>query len=184
MIWESRTSTAPSLAITLVGALLFYLFRAKVKLIYGRANNSLNNITVPNEEDPEKHSSTEIYIEKYFLQNTGKKPATNVEFVLSSFPTDISVFQPRNEKYLRVAKGNCLISIPQMAPKELVVIDCAYINQKAAWVTSVKCAECLGTEVPFWTVRKLPNWVFWGLWCLLIFGIAFVVKFCLSLILS
>ncbi|AXI53270.1 hypothetical protein C1J05_01055 [Sulfitobacter sp. JL08] len=30
-----------SLAITLVGALLFYLFRAKVKLIYGRANNSL-----------------------------------------------------------------------------------------------------------------------------------------------
>jgi hypothetical protein len=183
--WNSISSFQDQfigLAITLAGTLLVYLFRPKVKLIFGHANNSLNTVSVPDQEEPKKRNSTEIYIEKFFLQNEVRNAANNVEFVLSNFPTDVSVNQPRNEQYLTVGKGNCLISIPQIAPGELVVIDCAYINQKAAFVTSVKCAECLGKQVPFWTLRKFPTWCHWIIWCLVLLGIAFVLQVLIKLL--
>ena len=165
-----------SLAVTIFASLILYLFRPKVKLIFGRANNSRNVISVPTSDEAGTRNPTEIYVEKYFLQNTGRKPATNVEFVLSSFPTDISVFQPRDVQYKAVEKGNCLVQIPQIAPWELVIIDCAYINQRAAWVASVKCAEALGQEVRFWTVRQFPNWFNFTFLILSLFGVAMIIQ--------
>ena len=162
--------------LTVLGAIVLALFRPRVKLIFGRATNSRNVISVPTSSQDTSQHDTEIYVEKYFLQNTGRKPATNVEFVLSSFPTDVSVFQPRDVQYRSVEKGNCLIQIPQIAPWELVIIDCAYINQRAAWVTSVKCAEVLGREVRFWTVRQFPNWFNWSFLVLCLLGFAMLVQ--------
>jgi len=170
-----------SLAVTVLASLILYLFRPKVKLIFGRANNSRNVISVPTSDEDGIQHQTEIYVEKYFLQNTGRKPATNVEFVLSSFPTDVSVHQPRDVQYKSVEKGNCLIQIPQIAPWELVIIDCAYINQRAAWVTSVKCAEALGHEVRFWTVRQFSNWFNWCFLILAVFGIAMIFQIIFSI---
>ncbi|MEE9387538.1 MAG: hypothetical protein V3U96_02925 [Paracoccaceae bacterium] len=167
---------------TIVGALLFYLFRPRVKLIYGRANHSRNVVSVPSPDPEEKSNPTEIYVEKFFLQNSGRKTATNVEFVLSAYPADISVFQPRDVQYKNVEKGNCLIAIPQIAPGELVAIDCVYLNQIASIVSSVKCAECLGKSVPFWTTRRYPNWVFLLLWALIFFGVASLIQITIKLL--
>lgn len=171
-----------ALGFTLLGAGIFYLFRSRVKLIFGRANNSHNTVTIPAGEHNPNNSAAEIYIEKFFLQNVGRKPATDVEFVLSEFPTDVSVFQPRDVKYVKVQKTNCLIAIPRIAPGELVIIDCAYINQRAAFVTSVKCAEALGKEVPFWTLRRYPTFLNYAVIVLMMFGIAYLVQICLSFI--
>ena len=168
-------------AFTLLAALIFYGLRARVSLIFGRASNSFNTIHVSNEENPEKSSSTDIYIEKYFLQNTGKKPATDVEFVLSDFPSDIAVFEPRDVKYINVERGSCLILIPRIAPGELLVINCAHINKNAARVTSVKCAEALGKEVPFWTLRRFPSYIYFGVWVLMFFGAASLVQIAFGL---
>ena len=173
---------AASLAITLVATLVLYLFRTRVKLIYGRANNSINVIKVGALDEAESDRHTEIYVEKYFLQNTGRKTATNVEFILSSFPTDISVFQPRDVEYKAVEKGHCLVKIPQIAPWELVVIDCAYINQRAAWVSSVKCAEALGREVRFWTVRQFNKWVNLLILIVLLLGLAMALQIAVDLL--
>lgn len=169
------------LGFTLFAALIFYVFRAKVSLIYGRANNSLNVINVPHENDPEKNSTTEVYIEKFFLQNTGRKPANDVDFVLSEFPTDISVFQPRDVKYISVEKGNCLVSIPRIAPGEPVIIDCAYINRRASSVRSVKCAEAIGKEVPFWTLRRYSTAFNYVSLFLMVLGMSFLVQFLISI---
>ncbi|WP_281966410.1 hypothetical protein [Roseovarius nanhaiticus] len=169
------------LAFTLLAAVIFYLFRPKVKLTYGKANNSRNVISVPSTDESSTPTTTEIYAEKFFLKNNGKKPATSVEFALSDFPADISVWQPRQTKYERVEKGNCLISIPQIAPGELIIIDCVYLNQRAAFVASVKCAECLGKEVPFWVTRRFSNWVNWLALILMIFGVTFILQVILKL---
>ena len=88
-----------SLAVTLFALFIAWLFRARVKLIYGRANNSLNQVRVPDPQDSQKSTFTEIYVEKFFLQNVGRKPATEVEFVLSNFPTDINIFQPQTSRF-------------------------------------------------------------------------------------
>ncbi|OAN87014.1 hypothetical protein [Sulfitobacter geojensis] len=175
-VFEPVHDNLIGLGFTLLAALIFYTFRAKVSLIYGRANNSLNVINVPHEGDPEKNSTTEIYIEKFFLQNTGRKPANDVDFVLSDFPTDISVFQPRDIKYISVEKGNCLVSIPRIAPGELVIIDCAYINKRASFIRSVKCAEALGKEVPFWTTRRFSTTFRYFSLFLMVLGMSFLVQ--------
>jgi hypothetical protein len=164
------------LGFTLAATFIVYMFRSKVKLIYGRANNSRNVIFTPHDQDAAQSNANEIYVEKFFLQNVGKKTATGVEFVLSSTPNDISIFQPRESEIRIVEKGNCLIRIPQIAPNELVVIDCLYINQRSAWINSVKCAECLASEVEFWTVRRFPNLFNWLAVALFILGIAFVAQ--------
>jgi hypothetical protein len=169
------------LGFTLIAALLLWLFRSKVKLIYGRANNSINHVTIPDPKDEKNASSIEIYVEKFFLQNLGWKPANDVEFVLSAFPTDINVWQPRDVEFKRVAKGDCLVKIPCIAPKELVIIDCVYLNMRAAYVTSVKCSEALGKEVPFQTFRQYPAWVNWLFAALLFFGAAFCFQLAFSL---
>ncbi|MFW5655141.1 MAG: hypothetical protein ACOCYW_05780 [Roseicyclus sp.] len=171
-----------SLAVTLLASLILYLLRPQVKLIYGRANNSLDVVSVPSSDDGGEGQQAEIYIEKFFLQNTGRKVANNVEFVLSSFPSDISVYQPRDVQYKRVEKGHCLVQIPQIAPWELVIIDCAYINQRAAWVSSVKCAESLGREVRFWTVRQFPKWFNVSVVILCLLGIAMILQSLVALL--
>ena len=165
-----------SLALSLIGVFVVWLCRAEVRLIYGKANNSLNHVSVPNSEHSQQSTYTEIYAEKFFLQNVGRKPAKDVEFVLSNFPTDINIFQPREAEFKQVGKGNCMIKIPKIAPSELVIIDCVYINMQAAYITSVKCAEVLGKEVPFQTVRKFPKPVEYTVFVALILGIAFIAQ--------
>ena len=170
-----------SLALTLIGAFVVWLCRARVKLIYGRANNSLNRVSVQSSEHSQQSTYTEIYVEKFFLQNVGRKSATDVEFVLSNFPTDINIFQPREAEFKQVGKGDCMIKIPKIAPSELVIIDCVYINMQAAYITSVKCAEVLGKEVPFQTIRKFPKFVEYALLVCLILGIAFIAQVIITL---
>ena len=187
MVWWAALGAFHSeiigLAFALLSTAILYWFRPRVKLIYGRANNSRNLIRVPSSDEETENGDTvtEIYVEKFFLQNTGRKTATNVEFVLSDFPSDISVWQPRNVTYTRVQRENCLAGIPQIAPRELVVIDCVYINQKAAWITSVKSAEALGKEVPFCTVRQFPQWVILLILITLLMGIAFAFQLLVAL---
>ena len=69
-----------------------------------------------------------------------------------------------------------MIKIPRVAPSELVIIDCVYINMRAAFITSVKCSEVLGKEVPFQTIRKFPKLVEYALSIGLILGIAFIAQ--------
>ncbi|MEL6799653.1 MAG: hypothetical protein AAFO80_07220 [Pseudomonadota bacterium] len=169
------------LAFTLVAALLLWSFRSRVRLIYGRANNSLNHVSLPNPEDENSHNHIEVYVEKFFVQNSGRRTATNVEFILSAFPTDVSVWEPREVSYKPVEKGNCLIAIPQIAPGELVIIDCVYLNMRAARITSVKCAEALGKEVNFGTFRRFPGWFNFTAVALMLLGVAFVAQTFFSL---
>jgi hypothetical protein len=178
-IWavlEPIHSNIYGLAFTLFGAILFYLLRARVRLTYGRANNSRNVVFVPNADDDSKSTESEIYVEKFFLKNSGRKVASDVDFVLSSFPTDISIFEPRDSEIKLIEKGHCLVKIPKISPGELVIIDCLYVNRRAAWVSSVKCLECMGREVPFQTVRLFSNWIDVGFLAMAFFGTAFIFQ--------
>lgn len=97
-----------SAGFTLIFSYVIWLFRSRVKLLYGRANNSINYFH-PNLPDDEAGQAVEVYVEKFFLLNRGRQVATNVEFVLSHFPNAVQVWQPRDEKYKNVSGGNCLI---------------------------------------------------------------------------
>jgi hypothetical protein len=155
--------------LTLVAALIFWLFRAKVKLIWGRSNNSLHFVTTA-------EGKAEIYCEKFFLQNTGRKPARDIEFVLNGKPDDFSIWQPRDYKMNVNPEGALVVSIPFISPYELVIIDTVYINRAASSVISVKCSEALGKNVPFVTNRNFGAKFNFMMLILLLLGIAFIIR--------
>lgn len=175
MIPEAIQGELLGVAFALLTTFILYLFRSRAKLIYGKANNSRNVIfTTHKDEGGERNISHEVYVEKFFLQNTGRSTATNVEFVLSSKPTDISIFPATVIKEQIVEKDKWHILIPQVAPGELVIIDCLYINQRASWVSSVKSAEAIGKEVRFITQRQFGNVVNLLVAALMFSGLAFI----------
>jgi len=166
-----------SLIFTLLAAFVFWLLRSRVKLIWGRTNNNLHLVS-------SNGTNIEIFCEKHFLQNTGKKPATNVEFVFSWMPDNVTVWQPREHKQITLASGECVVQIPFIAPRELVIIDSVYLNKKGAFVASVKCAEAEGRSVDFVTNRNFGVRFNIAALLLLFFGIAFVVQLAIDFILG
>ena len=131
-----------SVALSALLSLLAYALRAKVKLIWGQANNSYHQIKT----EPQLVG---VYCEKHYLQNLGRKPATNVEFVLSHPPTEISIWQARDYTKKPTPEGQFMLVIPQIAPRELIIIDTIYVNLRTADVISVKNGETIGKRVTF-----------------------------------
>jgi hypothetical protein len=166
-----------SLLFTIIGAVVFWVFRSKVKLIWGRSNNSIHFVQA-------NDARTEIYCEKYFIQNTGRKPAEAVQFVMSFKPDDFSIFPSRGYEQTTNPEGKFVTEIPFVAPHELVIIDVVYIQRKAALVEAVVCSDAIGKPVNFVTNRQFGSVVNVGAFLLMILGIAFIIQTALSLVLE
>ena len=139
-----------STLITLLGVAISALLRARVKLIWGQANNSYHLLKGDKINDG-------VYCEKHYLQNVGRKPATNVEFIYQSAPTEISIWQARAYEKKLTPEGQFMVTIPQIAPKELVIIDSIYVNRPVADIISVKNGETIGKRVNFIVNRKVSK---------------------------
>jgi hypothetical protein len=131
-----------------------------------------------------KDGNLEIFCEKHFLKNAGKKPASNVEFVFSWKPDNVAVWQPRDHKQIELPSGELAVNIPFIAPGELVIIDSAYLNKKGAFVASVKCSEATGKQVEFISNRKFGNAFNITAAILLFLGVAFIFQIIIGFILE
>ncbi len=171
---------ALALIFSLLGAFILYLFRRRPRLSFARPHSSRHVLNVAQPDEPP--NLLEIYNEQFFVANTGRQAARNVEVVLSDFPRNIAINPPCDWTAKNVENGHCQISIPYIAPHELITVDCIYLNQRAAFVASVRCEESVGKAVNFWTVRKLPDWVNRLIVLLLILGVAYVLQFAIGLI--
>ena len=150
-IWNSLGSSQAQIlafALTTLGGLVAYLLRPKVKLIFGRANNSFHSLR-PDPQQP----AVSVYCEKLYVQNTGKKSAEKVEVVLTGEPSEISIFPPRQYERKVIESGNLLIALPYIAPRELVILDTIHVNSRTAEILSVHCPEAVGSRKDFWVQR-------------------------------
>lgn len=186
VVWEFLTSLGEqfvALAFTLLAALIFYVLRLRPILVFGRAHSSLHNLNLSQnlEEPPEEDHLLEIYNEQFFVQNKGRKPATDVSLVLSHFPRNISINPGQKVSYEAIENGQCLIKLPYIAAGELITLDCVYLNQRAAYLASVRCSESVGKGVNFFTVQRFSSLTYSLIWLLLLFGLAFVVQFVVGL---
>lgn len=179
-LWELLApihSQLISLAFTLLGAFAVWLFRARVRLIWGRSNNSIHFVQ-------SNDAKTEIYCEKFFVQNTGRKPATDVHFAMSYRPDDFSVFPSREYEEKTNPQGHYIAKLPFIAPGELVIVDVVYIQKRAAAVEAVICSEAVGKNVGFVTNRRFHPALNVFAFLSLFLGIAFIIQITLSLILE
>ena len=154
---------------SLLLGLIYWLFRPVVKIVWGRSNNSIHFV-------PGEYKKIEIHTEKYFIQNIGRKSASDIEFVMSYKPDDMSVYPARHYVEKTNPQDHHIIYIPFISKGELIIIDMVYINKRAAIIESVKCIENIGKQVEFQTVRKFSKYFERTVLLILILGFAFVIQ--------
>lgn len=161
--------------LTLVGTLLAYAFRARVKLVYGFTNNSFHQLKA--DQGP-----VNVFCEKHYVQNVGKKPAENVEVVFSCSPSELTIFPPRTFEKKSGPDGQMMLAIPYLSPRELIIIDTIHVNSRTAELRAVHCPESVGKRVEFWVQRKYRRsfYLFWSAMALL--GLFYAVQLMISVV--
>ncbi len=167
----------------LLTAYLIYLFRPKVKVIWGQANNSFHVIKpTPNEENPTP-VDVSVYTEKMFIQNIGKAAATEIEIVYSQEPNEFSIFPDRSFNEEKNPSGNFIIKVPSLAPKELIIIDAILISGNPAKILSVNCKEAVTKKVLFLVQRQFGKTFTAFIAALMLGGLIFFISIFLQLLL-
>lgn len=138
-----------SIALALVTAFLLWLLRAKVKLTWGSTSSNYHQFKL--REDGEKIS---IWTEKFFVQNSGKKAASNVEIVFSEHLTSFNLWPPRDHSTKLLENGHFVIHVPSIAPRELVIVDMIDIDLRGPKLLSVNCPDALSKPVRFAATRQ------------------------------
>lgn len=145
-----------SLALTVFSGLLFWAFRAKVKVIWGSASATYHQFSLP----PERGGGlAAIWTEKLYLQNTGRKPAVNVEIVLTAPPSSYALWQVRDHSAKVLSGGQFSLVIPSLAPQELLVVDVIDIDSRNVRVLAVNCPDALTQSVSFLPQRQFGHLV-------------------------
>lgn len=168
-IWQNFSSEIVSATFTFLFTIIAYYVKPRVSLIWGQASKSWHSV-------PVESGDVQVISEKNFVQNMGRTAATSVEVVYSNEPTKLLVFPQRDYKTSKNPDGAFIVTIPFIAPKELVTLDGIFINIEQGQILSVKCKEHEGKNVTFWVIRRLPNWVYRVLLALMFFGIIFVIS--------
>jgi hypothetical protein len=140
-------------ALTTVGGIVAYLFRSRVKLIWGSTNNSYHRVSTPD------GGTANIYAEEFYIRNSGRKPAEKVDVVFAKQPTEISVFPSREHDRAVLQDGCFKLTIPYVSPSELVIVDTLDINATPSELRFVTCPQAAGKRVAWWVTRRLPMWV-------------------------
>ena len=150
-----------SFGLTLVSAVVFFILRARVKLIWGRANNNFFRVETAQPQQPatetaaiQQRNIVTLYSEKHYVQNSGRVAAKDINIIFSGKPDSISIWQDREFKEARLQNGSYVITIPDVAPGELVVIDSLWITPNHGEVRGVRCADAVGKRVEFWVLRN------------------------------
>ena len=168
-IWAGYSSELVAAGLAMLIAVGTYYLRPRVSLIWGQANKSWHSI-------PIEKSDVHIINVKNFVQNTGRAPATNVEVVYEDEPTNLLIFPQRYYSTSKNPDGAHIVTIPFIAPKELITLDGVFINMNRGNVLSVKCKEREGKQVTFWVIRRLPNWFYNAFLIFSVLGTAFIIS--------
>ena len=143
-----------ALILSLATAAIIALFRPKVKLTWGSTSLSFHTFKVHEDGEP-----ISVSTEKLYVQNVGKRSAHNIELILTAKPTSYTLWQPREHSAKMIDNGRFAISVPSLAPKELLIIDLIDIDLLQPKLMAVNCPDVIADEVEFLAQRKF-GWMF------------------------
>lgn len=178
--WGAVSQFQPQLiafGLTVIATIITFLSRAKVKLIYGRANNSFHKIA-------QKDGFIAVYSEKHYVQNTGRKPAERVDIIFSNSPSELSLYPPSEYDKSNTPDGNFILKLPYISPRQLCIIDTLHLNQPTAEILSVRCPDQTGKKVDFWIQRRFSQYTNFLIATVMLFGSYYIIELLVRLIIS
>lgn len=143
-----------AIVISLVTAGLLALFKPKVKLTWGTTSISRHKFKLRVDSEP-----IMISTEKLYVQNIGKKPATEVELILSDIPSSYTLWSPREHEGKPLENGGFSIKIPTLAPNELLIVDLIDIDVRFPKLIAVNCPDSIAQPVQFMAQRQFGKMV-------------------------
>ena len=151
-IWEVVSPASDflySVAITACSALLLWLFRARVNLVWGSTSKNFHQYPGVDEG-----VTISIWTEKFFVQNSGRKPARDIEIVFSVPPTSYNLWPPREHSRTTLENGNFVLKVPSISPRELLIVDIVDVRNSGVRLLSVNCPDAMSKSVQFAATRQ------------------------------
>ena len=168
-----------AILLSLVTAFLLSLFRPRVKLIWGSTSLNFHRFKMSNEGGP-----IQVTTEKLFVQNMGKKAATNVELVLSDMPTSYTLWTPREHKKGLLDGGGFFIKFESLAPSELLIVDTIDVDLRNPRLVAVNCPEAISKRVEFLPQRQFGKLILGTIGYLMIAGLVGTMYLALQIVLG
>ncbi|WP_281984416.1 hypothetical protein [Thalassorhabdomicrobium marinisediminis] len=155
-LWQATAdyhNFAYAVFLTLFTTFLLSFFKSKVRIIWGSTNVSSQAFQL----NENANSRVSIATEKLYVQNLGKKPATNVELVLSAPPNSYTLWPPRDHEPRIMANGHFSIRVPSISPSELLIVDTVDLASRGLVLMTVNCPDALTREVKFLPQRQFSK---------------------------
>lgn len=175
-----------SLGFALLTALVLWLFRARVRLLWGLTHGFAFMIR-PTPPAPAAQGGAQLPAPQPFLilstslilVNDGRVPATNVEVVFNWQPENFEVWPARPYQTVTGADGRFTLQFANVAPKEQFQIELLTAHRRPDML-NVRCSECVGRAIPMRPMRILPKWASITFWSLAFLGLAAVIYIVIS----
>lgn len=168
-----------AVTISMVTAALLWLFRARVKIIWGSTTFNYHNFRLKPDAAP-----ISISTEKYFVQNVGRKPASSIEMVFSSVPTSYTLWPPMGHTSKLAPNGSFHLHVPSLAPFQLLIVDAIDIGLNNPKIIAVNCPDAITKPVQFRPQRQFGLGVTILVGFLMISGLIGVVYLLLQILLG
>ncbi len=153
-----------TIIVGVIVGLLVERFKAKPKLLYWLPGSFHFNL---------KNHNLELRTDSLTIQNTGSKPATDIEIIYQEkldhfqFSTAIAF----SEKTL--SSGEYVIQIPSLGGKEFVNIQ-MMSHVKVPVLLNVRSAEGRAHQIQVHLQRLIPKWVIYGVALVTFIGLGFI----------
>lgn len=165
-----------AILLTLATSFLLWLFRAKVKVIYGSTSNNYHQFKLSSEGQV-----ISVWTEKFYVQNIGKAHASNIEIVFSSKPSGFNLWSPRTHSSETLENGNFVISVPSLAASDLLIVDMIDVEMNGPKLLAVNCPDAIAQEVEFQPIRQFGKVFYTLILYLMIAGLIGTFYLALSL---
>ncbi len=190
-IWETFQTDLISVGFTILTAVMFYLFRARARLVWGKLHEFIFLmpvfLTVGQQSDetnpgtnPIQPPATNVHTSSIVVHNAGRVPATEVEVTFNWTPANYNIWPVRPYTTHESPDRRFTLKFGNVAPNERFQIELFSIPPLPKML-NIRCKECVGKQIPMWTVQKFAPWVIILLWTFVFFGIAFVVEMVIKL---
>jgi len=155
------------------------------KLIYAFPQN--NSFLVPFDPQPTEDNPVPArQISRYvaqglFVQNMGGATAEEVEIVFNWVPQHLEHFPQIPITKYTDESGRLVVTVPRLNPKEVVTFSLLSLNADLPGINYVRCKGFGARYVAVQNSRVFPKLVNWGIWWLMVAGIAATIYIALQI---
>jgi hypothetical protein len=151
-----------SLGFTLLGALVIYLFRARVRLVWAVPHSFtflLPAVPAPAPAIGQQVQSQSPAPQNFnvntgsaIVSNGGRIPATEVEITFNWKPDNYNIWPARPHGTITSPDKRFTLTFANLAPREQFGVELISVNMLPP-VLSVRCKECFGKQLPMRPMR-------------------------------